>query len=58
MFFVIYFYRKAEGYQEGDYTQHAKMTVTEFIDDPKFLDKLALASEVRYSKLTYYSCSG
>ena len=38
--------RKAEGYAEGDYTQHSKLSVTEFIRDQHFLDRLASASEV------------
>ena len=50
---IIVIIRKAEGYQEGDYTQHTKLTVTEFINDTNYLDRLALASQVSMYSLIY-----
>ncbi|KAF6024303.1 FTSJ3 [Bugula neritina] len=51
--YVSKFCRKAEGYKEGDYTQHTKLSVTDFINDPKYMDRLALASELVVDKEEY-----
>lgn len=38
--------RKAEGYAEGDYTLHHRLSVKTFIEDEKFLDLLADTNEI------------
>lgn len=48
------YYSKAQGYQEGDYTLHHKLTVTNFLEAGKFLERLSVASEVAYYVQAHY----
>ncbi|ELU07817.1 hypothetical protein CAPTEDRAFT_103272 [Capitella teleta] len=40
--------KKAEGYEDGDYTLHQKLTITDFIRADNYMERLAACNEIEF----------